>query len=136
MSGAPVKLTDINRVFGLQGLDAIGRANLEANIVSTLQAGCFLGALVASWFADKYGRRITLFGCAIIAIIGTILQAASMGNLAAMYCGRSVSTETSVLLELKTNGRIDSFLVLVSVLLLWSILFIHPRMPQELFGEP
>lgn len=136
MSGTPVKLTNINRVFGLQQLDKIGRANLEANIVSTLQAGCFLGALVASWFADKYGRRITLFGCAIIAIIGTVLQAASMGHLAAMYCGRSVLTETNVLPELKTNGQVDSFLVSVSVLLRWSILFTHLRTPQELFGEP
>lgn len=80
----------IRRVFGLKDLDKIGSANLEANIVSTLQAGCFIGALVASWFADKYGRRITLIGCAVIATVGTVLQAASMGHLAAMYCGRSV----------------------------------------------
>lgn len=77
-------------MFGLQHLDKVGGANLEANIVSTLQAGCFIGALAASWFADKFGRRVTLFGCAIIAIVGTVLQAASMGHLAAMYIGRSV----------------------------------------------
>lgn len=77
-------------MFGLQHLDKIGSANLEANIVSTLQAGCFIGALMASWFADQYGRRITLIGCAVIATVGTVLQAASMGHLAAMYCGRSV----------------------------------------------
>lgn len=89
--GQDVGLTNICRVFGLSGLDKIGGANLEANIVSTLQAGCFVGALAASWFADKFGRRFTLLGCAVIAIIGTIAQAASMGHLSAMYCGRSVS---------------------------------------------
>lgn len=78
-------------MFGLEHLDKIGGANLEANIVSTLQAGCFLGALAASWFADRFGRRATLFGCALIAIIGTIMQAASSGVIGLMYAGRLVS---------------------------------------------
>lgn len=33
-------------------------ANLTSNIVSTLQAGCFLGALLAYYIADKWGRRV------------------------------------------------------------------------------
>ncbi|KAI5838460.1 general substrate transporter [Morchella snyderi] len=89
--GGVLKLDTFRNMFGLQHLDKVGGANLEANIVSTLQAGCFLGALAASWFADKFGRRVTLFGCAIIAIVGTVLQAASMGHLPAMYIGRFIS---------------------------------------------
>jgi MFS family permease len=79
------------RKFGLEDLSPVASANLEANIVSTLQAGCFFGALAAYWFADKYGRRTALFGCALIAIIGTIMQAASNGHLAVMYIGRLIT---------------------------------------------
>lgn len=126
-------LTSFGRVFGLSGLDSVGSANLEANIVSTLQAGCFAGALAASWFADKFGRRVTLFGCAMIAIIGTIMQAASSGELAAMYCGRSVSFTTNLAILVVTNNQLGSSLVSVLVLLQWSILFIPLRTLQGLF---
>jgi hypothetical protein len=87
----PPQVADFqNRKFGLEGLDAVGGANLEANIVATLQAGCFFGSLGAYWFADKYGRRSSLFGSAILAIIGTILQVVSNGHLPVMYVGRFV----------------------------------------------
>jgi membrane protein DedA with SNARE-associated domain len=35
-------------------------ADLLSNIVSTLQAGCFLGALIAYYIADKFGRKVRL----------------------------------------------------------------------------
>ncbi|RPA96859.1 general substrate transporter [Choiromyces venosus 120613-1] len=89
--GGVLKLDSFREVFGLVDLGPVPMANLEANIVSTLQAGCFAGALAASWFADEYGRRATLAGCAITAIVGTIMQAASSGNLSAMYAGRFIS---------------------------------------------
>ena len=83
--------TDRCRKFGLTHLGPVDSANLEANIVSTLQAGCFFGALAAYWFADKYGRRTALFGSAAVAIVGTIIQAASGGHLAIMYIGRLIT---------------------------------------------
>lgn len=33
-------------------------ANLNSNIVSTLQAGCFFGSLIAYYVADKWGRKV------------------------------------------------------------------------------
>lgn len=78
------------RKFGTDTLDPTGRANLEANIVSMLQAGCFFGALGASWVADKYGRKPALILSAIIAFIGTVMQTASLGRLGVMYAGRYV----------------------------------------------
>ncbi|KAL1866126.1 hypothetical protein VTK73DRAFT_4871 [Phialemonium thermophilum] len=74
--------------FGLDHLSKVGKANLSANIVSTLQIGCFAGALCAFPFADKWGRRASLIGMAVVALIGIILQFASDGHLAAMYVGR------------------------------------------------
>lgn len=66
-------------------------ANLSANIVSTLQAGCFVGSLLASPLADKMGRKPALLISAFISIIGTVMQAAASGKLAAMYVGRYVN---------------------------------------------
>ncbi|KAJ5224111.1 hypothetical protein N7468_008653 [Penicillium chermesinum] len=66
-------------------------ANLSANIVSTLQAGCFFGALLASPAADKWGRRFALLGSAVTGVIGVIMQASASGHLEAMYIGRLVT---------------------------------------------
>lgn len=66
-------------------------ANLEANIVSTLQAGCFLGALLAGYVADKLGRRKGLMIAATSAIVGSVMQAAADGHFAVMYIGRFVA---------------------------------------------
>ncbi|EMR72547.1 putative mfs quinate protein [Eutypa lata UCREL1] len=64
---------------------------LTENIVSTLQAGCFIASLVACPFADKYGRRWPLIGAALIASLGIALQAAQSGSLSVMYAGRLVA---------------------------------------------
>lgn len=78
------------RAYGLEGLDSVAQANLSANIVSTLQAGCFFGALIASAAADRWGRRLSLIGAAVIGIVGVIMQASASGHLPAMYVGRYV----------------------------------------------
>ena len=47
--------------FGLDGAGSkAALANLQANIVSTLQAGCFAGAIIAGFMADRIGRRMSL----------------------------------------------------------------------------
>jgi MFS family permease len=81
-------LIALYRKFGLDGLEPKALAALEANIVSTLQAGCFLGALASSPIADRWGRKPTLIWAAVISLIGIILQFASSGHLEAMYIGR------------------------------------------------
>lgn len=67
------------------------RADLSANIASTLQAGCFIGCFIASWMADKYGRKFTLQAAGLITIVGCVIQAAASGSIAAMYIGRLVA---------------------------------------------
>jgi MFS family permease len=79
------------RKYGLSDLDDTALANLTANIVSTLQGGCFFGSLGASWFADRLGRKPSLLYSAGIAIVGCIMQAAANGHLPALYVGRLVA---------------------------------------------
>lgn len=59
--------------------------------MSTLQAGAVFGALCAYWVADKYGRRAALFAAAVVALVGTVMQTVSLGNLPVMYVGRLVT---------------------------------------------
>ena len=75
----------------MKKLSPIQAADLGANIVSTLQAGCFLGCLASYWFCDKYGRKPALMAAATWAIIGVVMQAAASGQLSVMYIGRFVS---------------------------------------------
>lgn len=77
--------------YGLDKLDKIQRADLQANIVSTLQCGCFVGALSASYVADKLGRRKALLIAGIVVTLGCIMQAAADGHIAAMYVGRLIA---------------------------------------------
>jgi hypothetical protein len=78
------------RSFGLENLSTVAAANLSANIVSALQAGCFVGALMGWPVADYLGRRTALLISPAFAIIGVVIQSASSGHLAAIYSGRYV----------------------------------------------
>jgi len=51
--GGVLTLPAFKATFGLAGFDSVASADLSANIVSVLQAGCFFGALIAYWVADK-----------------------------------------------------------------------------------
>lgn len=77
--------------YGLGNTSSAASANLAANIVSTLQAGCFLGALIASPITDRWGRKWCLIVCSWCILIGVVLQAAASGHLASMYVGRFVA---------------------------------------------
>lgn len=59
-----------------------------SSAVTTLQCGCFVGALAAGPIADKIGRRPSLMVAALLAIIGTIMQASASGEIAAIFVGR------------------------------------------------
>lgn len=59
--------------------------------MSTLQAGCFAGSLVASPIADKWGRKPGLITSAVVAFIGIVMQFASNGHLESMYVGRFIA---------------------------------------------
>ncbi|KAH8592673.1 putative MFS quinate transporter [Bisporella sp. PMI_857] len=77
--------------YGLNTAGKVAVANLQANIVSTLQAGCFIGALNASWISDKWGRKIALTISAVVTFIGVILQFCSFHHLEPLYIGRFVA---------------------------------------------
>ncbi|KAK7547710.1 general substrate transporter [Phyllosticta citricarpa] len=89
--GGVLTLPAFKKVYGLENRSATSLANLEANIVSTLQAGCFAACFIASWIADKWGRRTGLLLSAAIAIVGCVMQAAGEGHIAVMYIGRFVA---------------------------------------------
>lgn len=78
--------------FDLNG-DHAAYANLSGNIVSVLQAGCFIGAAASFWVSDTFGRKSALLYADIIFIIGSLLQTCSaIGNhsLAILYVGRVI----------------------------------------------
>lgn len=80
-----------DRDYGLSNLSKVAKADLNANIASTLQAGCFAGTFFSSWFADKWGRKMALQFNGFITVIGCVIQAAAMGHISAMYVGRFIA---------------------------------------------
>lgn len=92
MISGVVVLPQFLKRFGLDKANgAVALANLQANIVSTLQAGCFAGAIVAAPMADKLGRRMSLLIAGVIVLVGVILQFSAWGHLAPMYVGRFIN---------------------------------------------
>ncbi|KAL2000978.1 hypothetical protein VTN02DRAFT_2379 [Thermoascus thermophilus] len=89
--GGVLTMDEFKRKFGLMNQSKVGEANLSANIVSTLQAGCFVGALVASPVADRWGRRPALIVASVFSTIGVIMQFAASGYLEPMYIGRFIT---------------------------------------------
>ncbi|OJJ02919.1 hypothetical protein ASPVEDRAFT_53510 [Aspergillus versicolor CBS 583.65] len=86
--GGVLTMVPFQNKYGLDPENKTAQANLSANIVSTLQAGCFFGALAASWVADRFGRKLGLITASFVAILGVIMQVAASGHLEAMYIGR------------------------------------------------
>ncbi|KAI6854773.1 hypothetical protein D0864_06814 [Hortaea werneckii] len=90
--GGVLTMEPFREDYGLVGEKGdVEKANLEANIVTTLQCGCFVGALAASQVADRLGRKTGLICAAVLAIIGTVMQLAASGNIGAIYAGRFVA---------------------------------------------
>lgn len=52
---------------------------LQGGINGALSAGCFVGALLAGFPADKFSRKFTLIGASALFVIGSVFQAASNG---------------------------------------------------------
>ncbi|CAO2657340.1 Nn.00g034660.m01.CDS01 [Neocucurbitaria sp. VM-36] len=89
--GGVLELKEFQDKYDIARLDKVGKANLNANIASTLQAGCFVGCFISSWAADRWGRKWALQLNGLITIVGCIIQALAMGHLEAMYIGRLVA---------------------------------------------
>ncbi|KAI0525641.1 general substrate transporter [Xylaria bambusicola] len=88
----------INGVMGMpyfirqiEGPDATSLSGFsKAIITSVLSLGTFVGALVASDFADLCGRRATVLGSCAVFLIGVVLQVASAG-LPLLVIGRAIA---------------------------------------------
>ncbi|KAI8052608.1 general substrate transporter [Gilbertella persicaria] len=52
---------------------------LQGGINGALSAGCFVGALIAGYPADRFSRKFTLIGASMLFIVGSVFQAAANG---------------------------------------------------------
>lgn len=79
--------------FGYADASKSHKSLQDQNIVSTLQAGCFLACFFTGWAADRFGRRPCLIGTGVITTIGVVFQAASAakGTLPVMFVGRFIA---------------------------------------------
>ena len=52
-------------------------SKVQGVVIAIYEIGCMFGALATLWVGDRYGRRKTVFGGAIIMCIGAAIQCAS-----------------------------------------------------------
>ncbi|RSM11734.1 hypothetical protein CEP52_002912 [Fusarium oligoseptatum] len=89
--GGTMALESFIRDFGLDTAEKTERDTLQGNIVSTFQAGCFFGALLTFPIAEKYGRKRTIIGAALVFLLGGTLMTAANGKMAMVVAGRAVA---------------------------------------------
>ncbi|KAK9465760.1 quinate permease [Lipomyces arxii] len=89
--GGIIVLDSFKHTFGLNvdGPNAYQAPTLSANIVTTLQAGCILGAATVGWCADKFGRQKVMLFHGVLFLFGVALQC--IANLSTLYAGRVFS---------------------------------------------
>ncbi|KAI0127107.1 general substrate transporter [Xylariales sp. AK1849] len=89
--GGVINLDPFIADYGLgKSKDDLAVANLQGNIVSVLQAGCFVGALAGFPLPDIFGRKWCLVWAAVLTLIGVIMQAAASGHIESLYIGRFI----------------------------------------------
>lgn len=81
VAGSTIALQGFVDDFKLEG-DPIHVANLKSNVVAVLQAGCFFGALAAAPISQRWGRKWSLMGYAVIFLIGGVVQTIATTSLA------------------------------------------------------
>lgn len=82
---------DFNLLADSSGFANAQNAQVASNVVSLLTAGCFFGAIAASYLNEKYGRRPTLFGFACVFMVGAAIQTAAHHEIGQIYGGRVVA---------------------------------------------
>lgn len=90
--GGVLTMDAFQHSFGLDK-DSKDFANLQGNIVSVLQAGCFFGAMSSFYVSDRFGRKMALIVADIIFIVGSIVQtlcAIGTTSLTQLYIGRVI----------------------------------------------
>ncbi|KAI0999521.1 hypothetical protein K3495_g8678 [Podosphaera aphanis] len=94
--GGILTMEPFQKSFGLRNQSSEEKqdfSNKIGNIVSVLQAGCFLGAMCSFYFSNHFGRKKALFFGLINFFIGSILQTFSgiyTTSLTLLYIGRVI----------------------------------------------
>ena len=88
-------LSAFKKDFGLPtdktGFATKANAHVSQNVVSLLTAGCFFGAIAASFLNDRYGRKKSLMGFSCIFLVGAAIQIASHHHIGQIYAGRVIA---------------------------------------------
>ena len=93
--GSVLALKSFKLDFGLptdsSGFASAKNAQVSSNVVSLLTAGCFFGAIAAAFLNDRYGRRYSLMGFAVVFLLGAAIQTGAHHNIGMIYGGRVVA---------------------------------------------
>lgn len=92
MIGGVLTISSFQRSFALDERSK-NFSDLQGNIVSVLQAGCFFGALASLFVSDQLGRRSALLIADAVFLTGSVLQTCSglhTRSLSLLYVGRVV----------------------------------------------
>ncbi|KAL4929839.1 sugar porter family MFS transporter [Aspergillus undulatus] len=82
---------DFNLPTGSTGFASSREAEISSNVVALLTAGCFFGAIAASFANDRYGRKYSLLVLSVIFMVGAAVQTGGKGKIAYMYGGRVIA---------------------------------------------
>jgi len=93
--GSVLALSSFKRDFGLpigsSGFASAKNADISANVVSLLTAGCFFGAIAAAFTNEAIGRRFTLMIFILIFLVGALIQTAAFHAIGQIYAGRVIA---------------------------------------------
>ena len=93
--GSVLAFDSFKEDFGLptdsSGFASAKAAEVSSNDVSLLTAWCFFGAVAASFLNERFGRRLSLMGFALIFLLGAALQTDSPRMLSFIYAGRVIA---------------------------------------------
>jgi len=93
--GSVLALNSFKRDFGLplgsSGFASSKNADISANVVSLLTAGCFFGAIGAAFTNEAIGRRYTLMIFIVIFLIGALIQTTAFHAIGQIYAGRVIA---------------------------------------------
>ena len=126
---------DFNLPLGSGGFEDEKNASVSSNVVALLTAGCFFGAIAASFVNEKIGRRYTLMAFCGVFLVGAAIQTGAHHEIGLIYAGRVIaglgigglsavmSVYVSENAPAKYRGRIaglfQEFLVLGSTFAYW-----------------
>ncbi|KAF7731871.1 hypothetical protein EC973_007702 [Apophysomyces ossiformis] len=75
--------------FGMEG-DPEHVAKVKGDIVSLLQVGCCVGAILINLLADPFGRKLAIIFSAVVFVLGAMLQTVAQ-NVSTLMAGRFVA---------------------------------------------